>query len=78
MNTSTGINGIRERLIQFYRRQEYVIVPVFRFAVSFCLLLLLRSHLGAYGPAGAALQSTLLNVIIALFCSMLLDVSSSY
>ena len=68
---NNAINGLRESLIQFYKRQEYLIVPVFRFAVTLCLLLLLRTHLGAYGPAGAPLQSTLLNVIIALFCSML-------
>lgn len=68
---NNAINGFRESLIQFYKRQEYIIVPAFRFAVTLCLLLLLRTHLGAYGPAGAPLHSTLLNVIIALFCSML-------
>ena len=54
----------------FYKRQEYLLLPVLRFAVSLALLFLLRTHLGAHGPAGAARESTLLNVIIALVCSM--------
>lgn len=68
---NNAVNRLRESLILFYKKQEYIIVPVFRFVVTLCLLLLLRTHLGAYGPAGAPLQNTLLNVIIALFCSML-------
>lgn len=71
MNGNAGIYQFRERLILFYKRQEYLLLPVLRFAVSLALLLLLRTHLGAHGPAGAALGSTLLNVIIALVCSML-------
>ncbi|MBQ6590112.1 MAG: hypothetical protein IJH93_00990 [Lachnospiraceae bacterium] len=71
MNGTAGIYQLRERLILFYKKQEYLLVPVFRFAVSLALLLLLRAHLGVHGPAGGALESTLLNVIIALVCSML-------
>ena len=66
MNGNAGIYQFRERLILFYKKQEYLLLPVLRFAVSLALLLLLRTHLGAHGPAGAALGSTLLNVIIAL------------
>ncbi len=71
MNGTAGIYQLRERLILFYKRQEYLLIPVFRFAVSLILLLLLRAHLGVHGPAGSALESILLNVIIALVCSML-------
>lgn len=70
MNGTAGIYQLRERLILFYKRQEYLLLPVLRFAVSLALLFLLRTHLGAHGPAGAALESNLLNVIIALVCSM--------
>jgi hypothetical protein len=71
MNSSTGIYTLRENLIQFYKRQEFLLLSVFRFAVSLAVLLLLRGHLGIHGPAGAALNSTLLNVILALVCSLL-------
>ena len=71
MNSSTGIYTLRENLIQFYKRQEFLLLSVFRFAVSLAVLLLLRGHLGIHGPAGAALNSTLLNVILALVCSQL-------
>ena len=71
MNSNTGIYVLRENLIQFYKRQEFLLLSVFRFAVSLAVLLLLRGHLGSHGPAGAALNSTLLNVILALVCSLL-------
>lgn len=71
MNSSTGIYGLRENLIQLYKRQEFLLQSVFRFAVSLAVLLLLRAHLGAHISTGSALNSSLLNVIIALICSML-------
>ena len=71
MNSNTGIYVLRENLIQFYKRQEFLLLSVFRFAVSLAVLLLLRGHLGIHGPAGAALNSTLLNVTLALVCSLL-------
>lgn len=71
MNSSTGIYGLRENLIQLYKRQEFLLLSVFRFAVCLAVLLLLRAHLGVHISTGAALNSTLLNVIIALICSML-------
>ena len=70
MNETAGMISFREKAILFYKRLEYLIRPLFRFAVALALLLLLRRHLGAYGPANAMLQNTLLNVIIALACSM--------
>lgn len=73
MNSNSGIYQFRERLILFYKRQEYLLGPLLRFAVSLTLLLLLRTHLGQNGPSGAALNSILLNVILALVCSMLPD-----
>ena len=71
MNSSSGIYVLRENLIQFYKRQEFLLRSVFRFVVCLAVLLLLRSHLGIHIPGGSALNSTLLNVIIALICSML-------
>ena len=71
MNETTGFASMRERLIFFYKRQEYLLRPLVRFLVSLAVLLLLRAHLGSHGPAGAMLESTLLNVILALVCSML-------
>ena len=70
MNDSGVFADFRETLIIFYKKQEYLLQPVFRFALSLGLLLLLRSHLASHAPAGAALQSVLLNIIIALVCSM--------
>lgn len=69
MNSSSGIYVLRENLIQFYKRQEFLLRSVFRFVVCLAVLLLLRSHLGIHIPGGSALNSTLLNVIIALICS---------
>lgn len=71
MNSNTGLYVLRENLIQFYKRQEFLLLSVFRFAVCLAVLLLIRSHLGSYIAGGSALNSTLLNVIIALVCSML-------
>ena len=71
MKGTSGIYEFRETIMRFYRRQEFVLRPVFRFVVSLALLLLLRAHLGVHGAPGAALGSTLLNVILALACSML-------
>ena len=71
MNDRAGLYEFREKCILFYKRQEYLLVPAFRFLVSLSVLLLLRSHVGNYGPAGAVLGSTLLNVILALVCSLL-------
>lgn len=71
MNRSGGLNGFRDNAILFFKRQEYLLQPLLRFAVCYALLIFLRGHLGAHGPADAALMSTLLNVIIALVCSML-------
>lgn len=61
----------RENLIQFYKKQEYLIEPVFRFALALSVLFFLRAHLGSHGPEGAALGSTMLNVILALVCTLL-------
>lgn len=71
MNSSTGLYGLRENLIQLYKRQEFLILSVFRFVVCLAVLLLLRARLGVHIGTGSALNSTLLNVIIALICSML-------
>lgn len=71
MNDTVGNVPFRDRIIYFYKKQEFLILPLIRFAVSLAVLLLLRSHLGAHGPANAILESTLLNVIVALVCSML-------
>ena len=71
MNSSGGIYVLRENLIQFYKRQEFLLRSAFRFAVCLAVLLLLRSHLSIHISTGSALNSTLLNVIIALICSML-------
>lgn len=71
MNDTAGFASMRERLIFFYKRQEYLLRPLIRFVLSLAVLLLLRAHLGVHGPAGAMLASTLLNVILALVCSML-------
>lgn len=71
MNSNSGIYVLREKLIQLYKRQEFLILSVFRFVVSLAVLLLLRGHLGVHIAGGSALNSTLLNVILALVCSML-------
>lgn len=71
MNSNSGIYVLREKLIQLYKRQEFLILSVFRFVVSLAVLLLLRGHLGVHIAGGSVLNSTLLNVILALVCSML-------
>ena len=71
MNSNNGVYSFRENLILFYKRQEFLLLSVFRFAVSYAVLTMLRNHLGAHIPGGTALDSTLLNVILALVCSLL-------
>lgn len=71
MDDRKGLYQFRESIIQFYKKQEYLIVPIFRFAVALSVLFFLRAHLGSHGPENAALESTLLNVILALVCTIL-------
>lgn len=71
MNSSNGLYVLRENLILFYKRQEFLIQSIVRFVVSLSALLWLRTHLGSHIAAGSALNSGLLNVILALVCSML-------
>ncbi len=70
MNDSGGFIELRENLMTFYKKQEYLLQPVFRFALSLGLLLLLRGHLAVHAAAGAILNSVLVNIILALVCSM--------
>lgn len=70
MNDSGGFIELRENLMTFYKKQEYLLQPVFRFALSLGLLLLLRGHLAVHAAGGAVLNSVLVNIILALVCSM--------
>lgn len=71
MDDHKGLYQFRENIIQFYKKQEYLIVPVFRFLAALSVLLFLRVHLGSHGPENAVLGSMLLNVILALVCTIL-------
>ena len=62
----TTIFEIRKKIIEAYGKYEYVIVPAFKFALSFLLLLTINKHIGF----ASGLTNKLLCVIIALVCTL--------
>lgn len=62
----TTVFEIRKKIIEAYGQYEYVIVPAYKFAVSFLLILEINSHIGF----NLGLTNKLLGVIIALICSL--------
>ena len=62
----TSIFEIRKKIIEGYGQFEYVIVPTFKFAVSFLLIQMINEHIGF----NQGLTNQLLDVIIALICTL--------
>ena len=62
----TNIFEIRKKIIEGYGQYEYVIVPAFKFVLSFLLILEIDSHIGF----NLGLTNKLLGIIIALICSL--------
>ena len=62
----TSIFEIRKKIIEGYGQFEYVIVPAFKFAVSFLLIQMINEHIGF----NQGLTNQLLDVIIALICTL--------
>ena len=62
----TTIFEIRKKIIEAYGKYEYIIVPAFKFAVSFLLILAINKHIGF----ALGLTNKLLGVIIALVCTL--------
>lgn len=62
----TSIFEIRKKIIEAYGQFEYIIVPVFKFAVAFLLILTINNHIGF----NLGLTNKLLDVIIALICTL--------
>ena len=62
----TTIFEIRKKIIEAYGKYEYIIVPAFKFAVSFLLILSINKHIGF----ALGLTNKLLGVIIALVCTL--------
>ena len=62
----TTIFEIRKKIIEAYGKYEYIIVPAFKFALSFLLILTINDHIGF----AAGLTNKLLGVIIALVCTL--------
>ena len=62
----TSVFELRKRIIEAYGKYEYIIVPLFKFIVSFLLIQLINQHIGF----SLGLTNTLLGVIIALVCTL--------
>ena len=62
----TSVFELRKRIIEAYGKYEYIVVPLFKFAVSFLLIRLINNHIGF----NLELTNTLLGVIIALICTL--------
>ena len=62
----TSVFEVRKKIIETYGRMEYVLVPLFKFAVAFLLIMAIDTHIGF----NIALTNKLLGVIIALICSI--------
>jgi len=62
----TTVFEIRKKIIEAYGQFEYMIVPSFKFAVAFLLILMINDHIGF----NLGLTNKLLGVIIALVCSL--------
>ena len=62
----TTIFEIRKKIIEAYGQYEYIVVPAFKFALAFLLILAINSHIGF----NLGLTNKLLGVIIALVCTL--------
>ena len=62
----TSIFEVRKKIIEGYGQFEYVIVPAFKFAAAFLLILMINEHIGF----NQGLTNQLLDVIIALICTL--------
>ena len=62
----TSVFEVRKKIIETYGRMEYVLVPLFKFAVAFLLIMAIDTHIGF----NIVLTNKLLGVIIALICSI--------
>ena len=62
----TSIFEIRKKIIEGYGQFEYIMVPAFKFAVAFLLILTINRHIGF----NQGLTNQLLDVIIALICTL--------
>lgn len=62
----TSVFEIRKKIIEGYGQYEYIVVPVFKFAVAFLLILTINKHIGF----NQGLTNQLLDVIIALICTL--------
>ena len=62
----TSIFEIRKKIIEGYGQFEYIVVPAFKFAVAFLLILTINKHIGF----NQGLTNQLLDIIIALICTL--------
>ena len=62
----TSIFEIRKKIIEGYGQFEYIVVPAFKFAVAFLLILTINRHIGF----NQGLTNQLLDIIIALICTL--------
>ncbi len=62
----TTVFEIRKKIIEAYGEYEYIIIPAFKFLLSFLLILEINDHIGF----NLGLTNKLLGVIIALICSL--------
>ena len=62
----TSIFEVRKKIIEGYGQFEYIVVPAFKFAVAFLLILTINKHIGF----NQGLTNQLLDIIIALICTL--------
>ena len=62
----TRIFEVRKKIIEGYGQFEYIVIPAFKFAVAFLLILTINKHIGF----NQGLTNQLLDIIIALICTL--------
>lgn len=62
----TSLLEFRKKVIEGYGKYEYVLIPLAKFVLAFCLLMAINGHIGF----NEALTNPLLDVILALVCAL--------
>ena len=62
----TSVFELRKRLIEGFGRNEYILIPLFKFLLAFSLIVMINNHIGF----NLELTNILLDIIIALVCSL--------
>lgn len=62
----TSLLEFRKKVIEWYGKYEYILIPLAKFVLALCLLMTVNSHIGF----NEMLTNPLLDVILALLCAL--------